>query len=84
MIPRLTKAKYVEGYEIWLEFQDGKSGTVDLRNELWGPVFEPLQDLDSFKQFRVCPELETLIWPNGADFAPEFLYEQAVATAQSA
>jgi hypothetical protein len=38
-----------------------------------GEVFEPLSDASYFRQFRVHPELGTLVWPNGADFAPEFL-----------
>jgi hypothetical protein len=76
MIPRVTKAKYVAGYEIWIQFSDGKAGVVNLSDELWGPMFEPLRDLDAFRQVRVHPEMETLSWPNGADFAPEFLYER--------
>ena len=41
--------------------------------ELHGPVFEPLKNIEVFRQFVVHPELRTLVWPNGADFAPEFL-----------
>jgi hypothetical protein len=40
-------------------------------------VFEPLKDVAEFAKLRADPELSTLVWPNGADFAPEFLYEQA-------
>jgi hypothetical protein len=46
---------------------------VDLSRELEGEVFEPLKDVGFFKSFRLDPELRTLVWPNGADFAPEFL-----------
>ncbi len=47
-----------------------------LQNELEGEVFEPLKDTNYFKRLEVHPELHTLTWPNGADFAPEFLYEK--------
>jgi hypothetical protein len=79
MVPKVTQAKYVEGYKLWIQFSDGRAGVVDLADELWGPVFEPLKDLDTFREVQVHPELETLSWPNGADFAPEFLYEQVAA-----
>lgn len=75
MIPKVKRAKYLNGYKLWIEFGDGKVGEIDLAKELWGPVFEPLRDLSVFRTFRVHHELETLSWPNGADFAPEFLYE---------
>jgi hypothetical protein len=71
----VIEARYVRDYVIWLRFRDGTAGEVDLGPELWGEVFEPLRDLQYFKQFTVDPELETLVWPNGADFAPEFLHE---------
>lgn len=77
MIPRLVEVKPLEGYRLWLRFRDGVSGVVDLSAELWGPVFEPLKDEALFAQVTVHPELETVTWPNGADFAPEFLYRAA-------
>ncbi len=67
----------MEGYRLWLRFNDGTSGTVDMSDELWGPMFEPLKDKTLFAQAALDPELETVTWPNGADLAPEFLYEQA-------
>ena len=74
MIPRLTEAHYAGGYSIGLRFSDGTEGEVDLKDELWGPVFEPLKDLETFKRFRVHPDLHTIVWENEADFSPEFLY----------
>ena len=61
------------GYTVWLRFDDGLEGEVDLSAELLGPVFEPLRDVAYFRRVQLHPELRTLVWPNGADFAPEFL-----------
>ncbi len=74
MIPKVVEVRPLEGYKLWLRFQDGVSGTVDLSGELWGPMFEPLKDYALFAQAAIHPELETVTWPNGADLAPEFLY----------
>jgi hypothetical protein len=73
MLPRVITARYVSGYTIWVQFSDGAEGEVDLSAELHGEVFEPLRDTTLFRSFVVHPELRTLVWPNGADFAPEFL-----------
>jgi hypothetical protein len=74
MTPRVTEARHVEAYTIWLQFNDGTEGEVDLQEELWGTVFEPLKDVNYFSKFRVHPELHTIVWDNGADFSPEFLH----------
>ena len=75
MIPRIVEAHYLHGFVLHLRFLDGTEGDIDLANELHGEVFEPLKDLKFFRQFSVHPEFKTLCWPNGADFAPEFLYD---------
>lgn len=72
---RVTEARYLRDYVLWLRFNDGVEGEVDLRGELNGPIFEPLQDLAEFRAFQSHPELHTVTWSNGADFAPEFLHE---------
>ena len=77
MIPKVVEVRPMEGYKLWLRFQDGVCGTVDLSGELWGPMFEPLKDNALFAQATIHPELETVTWPNGADLAPEFLYQAA-------
>ena len=74
MLPRLIEAKYKDAYTIWIRFADGVAGDVDLKDDLWGEVFEPLKSVSEFRRFKVDEELHTLVWPNGADFAPEFLY----------
>jgi uncharacterized protein DUF2442 len=73
MIPRVTEARYISGRTIWLRFNDGAEGEVDLSSEIHGEVFEPLRDIEYFRKFEVSHELGTVVWPNGADFAPEFL-----------
>ena len=73
---RLVEARYVRDYVIWLRFSDGLAGEVDLRDELDGPMFEPLRPIAVFQCVRLHPELHTIVWPNGADFAPEFLHER--------
>lgn len=76
MIPRVVQAHYVGEFTIHLRFADGTEGDVDLRGELHGNIFEPLKDIAFFRQFFVHPAFHTLTWPNGADIAPEFLYEK--------
>lgn len=67
----MLEARYRGDHRVWLRFDDGLSGETDLANELTGEVFEPLRDPSYFARFTVD---ETLAWPNGADFAPEFLH----------
>jgi len=73
---RVTEAKWVRDFVIHLRFNDGLEGAVDLRDDLYGPVFEPLRDVAVFRTFQLHPELHTVVWRNGADFAPEFLHSR--------
>jgi hypothetical protein len=75
MFLHVKNAKYLHDYVIWLSFNDGAEGEIDLEGELDGEVFGPLKDPQLFRNFRVDPELQTVVWENGADLAPEFLYE---------
>ena len=77
----VTAANYRGEYRIWLSFSDGVSGEVDLRDALVGPVFTPLRDVNEFRRFRFDPDAHTIVWPNGADFAPEFLRASIPAAA---
>jgi hypothetical protein len=79
MTPRVIHAEHIDGFVLRIRFADGTVGEIDFRDELEGEVFEPLKNLDFFRQFSVSPELHTLVWPNHADFAPEFLYERVHA-----
>ena len=74
----VTEATYLGGYKVKIRFDNGESKVVDLQPHLDGPIFEPLKDLDFFKSFYVNDDLDTIVWPNNADFAPDFLYEIGV------
>ena len=76
MILHVKEAKYLHDFVIWLRFDDGAEGEVDLIAELYGEVFEPLQNIEIFKSFKVDLDIGTIVWENGADFAPEFLYHK--------
>lgn len=78
MLVDVIEAKYLRDFTVWVKFEDGSEGEIDLSGELYGPVFEPLKDVNYFKQVRVDPELGTIAWPNGADLAPEFLYDKVM------
>ncbi len=80
MFLHVLEARYVRDYTVWLRFSDGAAGEVDLDDELEGPVFGPLRDIERFKRFSVA--YHTLTWDNGADFAPEFFRERVAATVQ--
>jgi len=73
MFLEVKDAKYINNYKIHLIFNNGEPKTVDLWNQLNGKVFEPLRNLDYFQSFKI--RFNTIEWENGADFAPEFLYE---------
>lgn len=69
----VKKAKYISDYQIWVSFDDGSEGNVDLEKHLTGSMFEPLKEKSLFSKVRFDEELGTITWPNGADLAPEFL-----------
>jgi len=74
MLPiKVIKAKYIEGYKIEIKFNDGKTKIIDFKDQLWGEMFEPLKNIEDFKKFKLNPF--TIEWENGADFAPEYLYD---------
>ena len=77
----VVEARHLGGHTVWLKFRDGTSGEIDLGSELLGPIFEPLRDVAFFKAFTLHPDFHTLTWPNGADFAPEFLHDNVRVTA---
>jgi hypothetical protein len=76
---RIVEAEYIKGFKILITFNNGVKKVVDLEQHLWGEMFEPLKDKNLFKQFKVDNDIHTIVWPNGADFSPESLYEIGVS-----
>ena len=81
VLPSVIRARYESGFRIHFTFSDNVQGTVDLQSWLDGPIFEPLKDRRYFQRFFI--DGGTVVWPNGADIAPETLYE-AVKSATAA
>ncbi|MCX6877781.1 MAG: DUF2442 domain-containing protein [Verrucomicrobia bacterium] len=75
-ILRVSSFRYLGGHRLYLEFNNGEAGVVDLSSELDGPIFQPLRDPDVFA--TVSLDGGTIAWPNGADLAPEYLAERLV------
>lgn len=75
MFLEITQASYINDFKLLLKFNDGAEMIVDLENELTGSVFTPLKDKNKFEKFSIV--FNTIEWENGADFAPEYLYELA-------
>lgn len=78
MFTEVVDVVYLNDYRLRLKFGDGAVKVVDLETELWGDVFVPLLDKQLFQQVYIPEDGDTIEWPNGADFAPEFLYEIGV------
>ena len=76
MFLHVTAARPLDGYRVEVRFDDGREGIADLEDALNGPMFEPLKDPEMFRKFRVDEELRTIVWPNGADLAPEYICYQ--------
>jgi hypothetical protein len=76
MFLHVTAAKHLDEYKVEVTFNNGQKGIADLSEALHGPVFEPVKNQAIFSSFAVDNELETLVWPNGADLAPEYIYFQ--------
>jgi len=74
----VRSVQYVSGYKLRLGFDDGSVRLVDLESHLDGEMFEPLKDVKFFKTVHVHPELDTIVWKNGADICPDFLFEIGV------
>jgi len=78
-LPVVIEAEYQDEFSIHVVFNDGVEGVVDFSEWLNGPVFEPLRDPIYFAKCFV--DGGTVAWPNGADIAPETLYERVKAGA---
>ena len=72
----IVKAKYVEDYKIHVRFNNDESGIIDLKETICRdkrPIFKELIDTNKFRQFKV--DFDTIVWENGLDLAPEYLYD---------
>ena len=76
MLMEVIKADYLDGYRLRLRFSNGETRIADMESSLTGPVFQPLKDIEYFKKFSI--PFNTVQWENGADFAPEYLYEISI------
>lgn len=83
-IPCVTAAEVCGPYSLRLAFDDGVTKRVNLKQFLWGPMFEHLLDPAEFARVSVDREAGTIVWPNEADFAPETLYELPEETGDAA
>lgn len=75
MLKDIVAVKPLADYQLWLRFEDGAEGVVDVSQLIqFSGIFAPLQDLAAFAQVRIHAELGTIIWQNGADLDPDVLY----------
>jgi hypothetical protein len=78
----VKKANYVSEYKLLLTFEGGNVRLVDLKPHLEGEIFKPLKDISYFKAVKVNSDLDTIVWKNGADMSPDFLYEIGISVAK--
>jgi hypothetical protein len=78
----VTEAVYAGEFKLWIRFEDHVLRLVDLADHLDGPVFAPLKDIGYFQSFRFNPDIDTVVWPNNADFSPDFLYAVSTVAAE--
>ena len=77
-IYRVTKFEVVAPYTVRVHFNDGVSQTINFEPVLVGEIFGPLRELSVFDAVKIDPEVNTLVWPNGADFDPATLHDWPV------
>lgn len=71
----ITAVSHTGNYTLELVFEDGSVRSVDLENHLDGEVFEPLKNPEHFRTAHLNSDIDTVVWDNGADMSPDFLYE---------
>jgi hypothetical protein len=74
MLYRIVKLSVLPKYKLQIEFEDGTAGIVDLADDLHGAMFEPLKD-EAFFRKASLDEFGVVCWPNGADYAPDAMYD---------
>lgn len=80
----VKEAEYLSGYKLKITFSDGIVKIADLEKHLDGEIFIPLKNPEYFKTVRVDPEIDTIVWENGADLSPDFLYNIGVSETETA
>lgn len=75
MFLHLEHIEYIKDYKYRIRFNNGIEKEIDFASELYGEVFEPLKDAALFKRAYLNPDTQTIEWENGADFAPEYLFQ---------
>jgi hypothetical protein len=81
----VTEAKHIKFYEIWLKFNDGIEGVVDLESTITNDhreIFKELKEPEQFTRFKV--DADTIVWENGLDLAPEYLYDLTIKAVKKA
>ncbi|MFA5454233.1 MAG: DUF2442 domain-containing protein [Sulfurimonas sp.] len=72
-------AKYIDNFSLFVKFNDGKEAVIDMedyiKSKQENTIFAPLKELDNFKTVTLNKDIDTIVWANGADIAPERLYE---------
>jgi len=84
MFLHIDQVTYINDYKLELKFNNGIHKAIDLSPELEGEIFLPLKDRTYFKKVYLNKDTGTIEWPNGADFAPEFLFENGIEIKKSA
>ena len=81
MLKDIVEVRPLGGYRLYLRFEDGVAGELDLAGRIrFEGVFAVLRDPALFAQVRIDPELGTVVWPNGADLDPDVLYAELSGT----
>jgi hypothetical protein len=75
---KISSVKPMQNWELEIVFADNTRCVISIKDRLFGPVFEPLRDPQFFAQAAV-DEFGAICWPNGADLAPDAIYENALA-----
>ena len=76
MLLQVDKADYLDDYNLFIKFNDGIEGSVNLKETIFNDsrkIFEYLREVDNFKDFQIA--LNTICWSNNLDLAPEYLKE---------
>lgn len=74
-IHRVQSFQMEKPYTLRVKFDDGVEQVIDFQPVLAGALFGPLRDVTVFNQVKLDPEVNTLVWPNGADFDPATLHD---------